>query len=504
MAAQEKPATRLSRRLILKTAGGLALGAAAGTAAFQLLRRRPPNIVFIISDALRADSIGRRVGGKTITPFLDAAAASGTVLENFLAPSSWTLPSVAAVVSSRNPMVTGRYYSESYAAGATTFAAELKKNGYDTIAIVKNPWLPARSADGKFLPTIVTHGFDYYDVGAAKLEENPFFEKGIGAPREFVAFPPPEMASAQVLEALSAARSRRGRRPFCVYLHYMNTHQPYSPAPRHLPMADTAAPPVEGMPDHLIYQVFYSRAKKRNFATPIPEEDRPLVARGRALYDAATASVDEAVEALSEGLEKLGELSNTIFIFTSDHGEEFAERGRCGHSVTLYNECIRVPLVMWGRGVPRGARSAALAGGVDLAPEILAAAGLEAREAFEGTGLGIFSERVPPEVASCTVAPTLPRELESVTMGLVRKDGLKLIVKQPPATAQDVSSQELYDLTSDPDELRNIADANSEKPALAARLRRYFAAAAMRPVREHMAVDNETLELLRSLGYHQD
>ncbi|MHC4711805.1 MAG: sulfatase family protein, partial [Planctomycetota bacterium] len=416
-------------------------------------------------------------------------------------PSSWTLPSVAGTVSSRNPIVTGRYYNESYAAGATTFAAELRKSGYFTAAVVKNPWLPARDAGGELLPTIVRYGFDHYEVGGAKLEENPFFAEGIGAPRELVSFAPAEAASTEVLDIIKAARAQGKRGPFCLYIHYMNTHQPYSPAARHLPIADAAAPGVEGIPDHLIYQVFFSRAKERDFAAPIPAEDVPLVERGRALYDAATASVDEAVGALSEGLRKAGELSNTVFLFTSDHGEEFAERGRCGHSVTLYQESIRVPLIVWGARVQRGLRIPALVSGVDMAPEITAAAGCEPVEDFEGAGLGLFTRGGAAEAVGCTVAPTLPGELETLTMSLVRGDGVKLILKCGAGGAKGDRTLELYDLKSDPDERRDLAGEGKETAGLAERLDRYFAAAAARPAMRRLSVDDETRELLRSLGY---
>jgi arylsulfatase A-like enzyme len=404
-------------------------------------------------------------------------------------------------MSSRNPVVTGEYYTESYAAGATTFAAELKKQGYFNFAIVKNPWLPAKDANKQLLPTVVTTGFDYYDVGGVTLADNPLHAQGIGAPREFLAFAPPENATEEAAVILRGARARGDRRPFLLYLHYMNTHQPYSPSARHMPIADASAAPSEAIPDHLIYRVLADRRDKRETLLPLPPEDVRLMARARALYDAATASVDAAVGRLHSRIEALGELENTVFIFTSDHGEEFGERGRCGHSVTLYQECVHVPLVVWGPGVPEGKRSSRLVRGIDTAPAVLRLAGLETPSEFEGGGFGLAGEPEPAEAVACTVAPTLPRKLETVTIGILEKSGRKFILKQPATGADGESRVELYDLANDPAEVNNRAGESSDVGAFEKRLGRYFALAATRGKGRKVELTEETEEALRSIGY---
>ncbi len=502
MSEQEAKTPESTRRTFIKAAGAVTATALAGAGAFSILARRRPNVVFIISDALRADRLGAAnpLGG-SLTPFLDEAARKGAVFTNCLAPSSWTLPSVAGMVSSRNPVVTGEYYTESYAAGAPTFAAELARAGYFTFSVVKNPWLPARRADRELMKSIVTKGFSRYELGSVRLDDNPFHAEGIGAPREVRAFDPPERVTDEAAEIFQKLRAGGDRRPFLLYLHYMNTHQPYTPSPAHTALADAAAPPVEAVPDHLIYQVLAARGRERDYALPIPTEELPMLRRAEALYNAATFSVDAAVARLVERIDDAGELENTIFIFTSDHGEEFGERGHCGHSITLYQECIHVPFVMWGAGVPAGFSSDRLLRGIDFAPGIVKLA-LGTREAdfaggtfFRSSGGGEHTEAI-----ACTVSPILPRMLDTVTLSIVESTGRKFIMRRPAAGKEGPTSVELYDLRTDPYEQRNLAGVASTE-RFEVRMRRYWEAAAARPAAERLTVDRETEEALRSLGY---
>ncbi|MCD6405712.1 MAG: sulfatase [Planctomycetes bacterium] len=501
MAQNKTRSGKPTRRRLLKVGGAAALGVLAGAGAFSLLKRPRPNIAFIICDALRADRPGMRGPSGSLTPFLDTVTGRGTVFADCIAPSSWTLPSVAGIMTSRNPVVTGSYYTESYASGATTFAEELRKAGYYTLAVVRNPWLPARTAAGELLPTVVRKGFDYYNVGKVKTADNPLHARGIGQAREFLAFPPAEDATDEVIRVLKAAKARGGRRPFCLYLHYMNTHEPYSPSPADRHVADSAAP-IEGVPDHLIYKVLRFRGEKRS-RNVLTEEDAPLLARAQALYDAALVSVDAAVARLAAYLEKTGEFENTIFIFTADHGEEFGEHGWFGHSITLYEECLHVPLIVWGPGVPRGARITRLVRGVDIAPGICRLAGVPAAVDFEGEALGfVRGDAGPKEAVACTVAPALPRKLKTVTLALRDAAGSKLILKRPAPGVEGPDVVRLFDLARDPGEQDNLAADAASVAALSSRLRKYVAAAARRPQQEPgRQPDEDAIRRLRSLGY---
>jgi len=490
---------KVSRRAIL--AAGAAAGAAAVGGAFflKVSRRRPKNLVLIMADALRQDRLGMKgPGGRSLTPFLDSAGLTGTVFTNCIAASSWTLPSVAAFFTSRVPVVAGQYYSEGFASDAITVTQALRSAGYDTLAVVKNPWLPARTATGELLPTVITRGFDYYDVRGFVMEPNPLFAQGIGQEKEFVSFPPAEEA---VDKAVSVLKARKGgdKRPFFLYLHLMNTHEPYSPSSAHRGLAD-AAPPVEGIPDHLLFKVIRHRGKTRG-AEMLSGEDAPIMARAKALYDAATASTDAAVARLAEYLEGVGAAEDTIFVFTADHGEEFGEHRWFGHAVTLYQEVLRVPLVMWGAGVASGLRVDTASSAIDVAPEMLRVARLPELGSAEGEALAAGAGLAAREAVSCTVFPALPQKLESVTVSLIDCEGRKVIRKRR-ADAPDKAELEVFDLNADPGETTNVAAGSAEAAAsITKRMDQYAANAARRPSVPALTLDDEARKQLKSVGY---
>lgn len=506
MAPPETSKPSPTRRRVLKTAAAATAAATAtliGAKTFHIMRThsRRPNFVFIISDALRADHLGLKFPAvDSLTPFVDSLAADGAVFENCLAPSSWTLPSVAGSMTSRHPIITTEFYGESYAHGATTFARELRENGYYTFAVVKNPWLPAMNANRELLPTVVRNGFDYYDVGRVNMKENPLHAKGIGQPREIESFPDAQDATAETIDLLRARSARRDARPFLLYLHYMNTHEPYSPSPQHLSLA-ADVPAIDGTPDHLIFKLLRARAEKRGENVLAPE-DSPLLARAEALYNAAAFSVDDAARRLADYLKASGEFDNTVFIFTSDHGEEFGEHGWFGHSITLYRECLHVPLVFSGPEIPRGARITRLARAVDVGPTICRLAGLPRPAQIEGVALDFAeSSKMPPDALACTVAPALPRKLETVTLAIQDHSGKKLITKFPAPGAEGEKKTLLFDLKKDPAE-QSPLDAPAEfASALAARLQKHVEIAARRPAGPKITLDPQTEEMLRSIGY---
>jgi arylsulfatase A-like enzyme len=111
-------------------------------------------------------------------------------------------------------------------------------------------------------------------------------------------------------------------------------------------------------------------------------------------YDAGIPFVDDQIARIDEALDRLGKKSDTIFVFTSDHGEEFMEHGGMGHGTTVYGELIRVPLVMRfpGRLEP-GKRITRLTQHVDLGPSLLAMAGVGPVEGF--TGIDLLREAAP-------------------------------------------------------------------------------------------------------------
>lgn len=486
------------RKIVLGGAGAVAL-AAAGAGTFSILRRRRPNIVLLVMDTFRQDRIG------PLTPFLVSAAARGTVCTNSVAASSWTFPSVAGLFTSRYPIVTGEEYNEGFANGAGTFVEALRASGYHTIAFVQNPWLKKRNNKDS-APTLCARGHEDYVFDPTEMEPNPLFAQGIGQKEEIAAWPLPSQAVDAGMKAIMRRRDKR--RPFFLYLHFMNNHEPYTPAPKDMSLAD-AAPPISGIPDHMIFKVIRLRAKQRG-VKGLAEEDAVLMARGEALYDASIPAPDEAIKRLADQLRAQDLYEDTIFAVTADHGEEFGEHNSCGHGGTLYQEAVCVPLIFWGPGIPTGNRIETLVSGVDVGPTLLSLAGLEAPDDIDGAaiplrGVGAFGARKITATEHPPGAPCAARKLTGVSISLI-EESRKLILTRPPDWAEDGEVSEFYDMTQDPAEMNNVANAPAHQlrmREMRTALSHYASNAMRRGVAAGIELDEETRNQLRSIGYFQ-
>src|SRR4029079_364673 len=105
------------------------------------------------------------------------------------------------------------------------------------------------------------------------------------------------------------------------------------------------------------------------------------------LYDAEVMSIDASLRALFKGLEDRHFLDNSIVVVLADHGEEFREHGLMGHHQTLYEEVLRVPLIVLVPGHASSVSVAPIVSVTDVAPTLLDLAGIPAPETFEGGSL---------------------------------------------------------------------------------------------------------------------
>src|SRR5207253_1353754 len=250
-------------------------------------------------------------------------------------------------------------------------------------------------------------------------------------------------------------RRNRGVR-FLAYLHYMDVHGPYDPpVPFHPPTPSGMRPQV-------------ARGDVERLQTEIRCGDSPLsddeIAHLQRLYDAGIRYWDGELGALLRGLEALGVRDSTLMIVTADHGEEFQDHGRLGHGSQLYDETLRVPLVVDGPGAARG-RVPELAQEIDLFPTVAAVLGVPPVRGLPGQNLRgprsprpVFSETRYGKAAGCK-----DTELRSV-----RTPEWKLI------HAPVLGRFDLYDLTHDPLERENRFGA-PEGSALAAELADWWA-----------------------------
>ena len=287
-----------------------------------------PNLVLIIVDTLRADFTTPYGFAQDTSPELAAWAQRGVLFERVLSQSSWTKMSVASLMTSLWPRSHGiREAQDGLAENAVTLAEVLRDAGYGTYGVQTNGWLHQSFG--------FHQGFDRY-----------MFPKAGGHPR----LGQPSLwphADRVVEEAVRLIDAHDRERPFFLYLHFMDVHE-------------YAAPP-----------------SFKRFGTD-----------SRGAYLAAIRWVDDAVERVREKLEAGGHLDRTVMLFGSDHGETFGEHGVHGHARNVLTPVVWVPLVVrLPFVVEPPVRVASQVRNVDVAPTLLALAGVEVPADFEGRSL---------------------------------------------------------------------------------------------------------------------
>ncbi|HZR80995.1 MAG TPA: sulfatase [Candidatus Binatia bacterium] len=415
----------------------------------------PPSLVLISVDTLRADHLGTYGYGRATSPNIDALARDGVVFEHAYAPSSWTLPSHASMLSGASPYrhgaVTQRHAIRS---DVTMLAERLHDRGYATAALVSAPFLGRRFGFAR--------GFDAYEQHAK--------------PRDAAGY------QSRVLEVVRGLP----REPFFLFVHYFDVHSPYDPEPEFNRFARDAATRDDARADRIgqrVQKMASSGVKAR------PEERDRLVD----LYDGEILQVDVKIRELIDAV-RARTRGRFVAVLTADHGEEFLEHGGLLHGKTLYDEVLHVPLVVTGEGVARGGRVGRQASLLDVAPTLLEFAGAPAIADVEGRSLAEVV-RSGESTAGGARDPgldllTLAND-GSVAMRGVRTPELKLIVD-----ALHDDRRELYDLRTDPRESTNVYADRAPVRAEGEILARVVESEAPLP-----PIKRATARRLRSLGY---
>ncbi len=394
-----------------------------------------PDVLLVVIDTLRADHLGAYGSVRPTSPRLDALASRGVVFENAWATAPWTLPSLMSIH-------TGLYPSDHrvendglrLADDVPTLAQALRAAGYETAAFVSHVYASA--------PFGFDRGFGTFeDFGISR----PGYRLEAGM----------EPNADEVTEAALEWLARPRRAPLFLFVHYFDPHWPYAPPAEYRDLFPSAY-------DGPLDATYDSISRFLDPAAPLPDGYGGYL---RARYDGEIRFVDDALGRLLDALAARARADRTWVIVTADHGEEFKDHGSMGHGRQLYEESIRVPLVIAppavrGRGGDRpagegaGRRVAYPVSGVDVMPTILDLAGSPA-EGAQPRGLSLL-----PVVRGD--APTGRRPLVSETIRLnayrkaLRLEPLKLI----HFMGEDRS--ELYDLDADRRETRDLAGSRPE------------------------------------------
>ncbi len=358
----------------------LALFAASGC--HSVPSEKPPHLILILVDNLRADHLGIYGYERRTSPQIDRLGARGVVFDNAMATSSWTKPSVGSLFTSRLPSEHNAVsFTRHLSPRLPTVAELLRQAGYLTVGVTGN-FIHVNERWG------FDRGFDRWNSISVKVDkEGELLWLYEPAPGTSVPLRAPH-ASEINREVLKRLPARAGD-PLFLYVHYMEPHSPFTPQSRHLEdlvgaVASGRAPIATN--DYLV--------RLARGAVEIDRAERQWLID---LYDAEIAGVDEALGELLDELAQRGFLDRAVIVVVSDHGEEFGDHGGWFHGLTLYRESLSIPLVIHDtRTAPAGPRRRGEPVDlIDVPTTLLALAGIPRPEGMRGRAL--LGERPLPK-----------------------------------------------------------------------------------------------------------
>ncbi len=399
-------------------------------------RSGAPNLMLIVIDTLRADHLSCDPAAPRATPNLAKWAARGTWFTRNYSQSSWTLPSIASISTSRMPAETGAVNVSEFKLEDRnlTLAETLSSLGYGTAMVTANRVISAGNG--------FDQGFDSFVSVKSRLRYS--------------------LGNAHRVNRETLDIIERASPPFFVFALYIDPHMPYL-----APWSDADYAGVLG-------QAFFSSAGAMldNFmSSSITGYRRPApwsVEANKRLYDGEVRYVDRALGELFEELEKRGLLENLVVVIASDHGEEFAEHGLTGHGTSLFEELIRVPLVVidFREEGQKVARWDGLTTNLDVAPTLLDLAGFPPAEGMLGKSLrpvmmGQYESR---ERAAFSELPEILHygELEEIHRPGLRDSYLRSMVREKKKLISHVNLKDkgvtisAFDLALDPSEVMDL------------------------------------------------
>jgi len=456
---------RIALFVALVVVAGLTL---ASTAALPGKPGPQPDILLITVDSLRADALGSYGSRRPTSPNLDAFAREAVVISDAIAQAPYTKASMASLMTGLLP-ATHKTYTVSKAAASIlkrggevkgpfevtdalpaelpTLAEELRASGYRTVGLNTNPNLVAAFGYDR--------GFDDYRfVGGGEVYSR---------------------APDVLREALDVLRAPRTR-PRFVWVHLMDTHNPYTPAEPYRSMFAVNGPP----------QII----AREDIDPAIRIEGSRDVRFYRARYDACVRELDNTLGSFFAALRQTGHWDRTAVVVTSDHGEEFYEHRHLGHNTNVFDAQVRIPLLMKIPGV-QPARLRMVAQLMDLYPTLIRL----------GTG------RAAPPNHGNDLSPALLSGRDTGRYAFTELPGRTWAVRTLDWKLMSWSGRcgRLYHLTTDPGETRDVA---LDEREVAGQLQRVMAATVSAEERDgrrvagrETPIDSRVLEQLRALGY---
>jgi choline-sulfatase len=438
----------------------------------QLLAARDPaadpgtpavrNVLIYLIDTLRADHLKPfNAATRVETPGLDQLVEQGSaVFTSAHTQENWTKPSVATLLTSLLPWEHHAVTTEAVVPASVELLPErLGALGFHTGAFIANGYVSDKFG--------FKQGWDSY---------RNYIREGRYSRAEFLA--------ADVLQWLD---KRPKKKPFFLYVHAIDPHVPYKPTAQFLSRYDPL--PYKGVVDFSTDATLLEKIKLG--AIKVNERDKQHL---EALYDSEISYHDLHFRAILAALEKRQLAQDTMIVVVADHGEEFWDHGSVGHGHSVYEELLRIPMVIRVPGVTTSPRQIHGSSGlVDIVPTVLDALGKPLPQGLSGRSLlpqlrGEHGDAPPVAVSG------FMDDWRTIVIG-----DLKLIQRSEKHFM-------VYDLAADPREQRDLGSA---RPVTARYLRAQLGLALARsqvvaskaPKAQKTKIDAQTEAQLRALGY---
>ena len=467
----------------------------------QLWDLGKPNVLLISFDTVSANHLSLYGYKRDTTPNLRKLAAEAVLYSHAIAPGDMTLVTHASLFTGLYPRRHKAHYDHpNYPDGRPldtkyqTLAEVLMENGYLTLSVASNY-------------AYLTHEFGM-DQGFAHCDykmpipifgkvETYYIRRGI---RDVIALFAPrptfdklyrnaEEINIEVVMLLDKLKNNNN--PFFMFVNYMDAHDPYlPPAP-----FDVTYP---GKNDEFTTKTFHQMTNKvmsldRKITTG---ELKHLLSQ----YDGALSYLDFHVGKLITRLKELDLYENTLIIIMSDHGEVFGERNLIGHAVSVYQDQVHVPLLIKYPNSMQKALVKDTVSIVDIMPTVLDVLDCEVHNELNGQSLLKIKPGAPRDIVSEHYTPGHLLEYGKRFRGEERaiySGSLKFI-------SSTTGKKELYDLSKDPKEKKNIYKTDRMFSELETKLNQWIKSIKPGPgVGKPSKLNEKTRNRLKALGYIQ-
>lgn len=422
--------------LILFFAGGI-LWAAGGRNEISPGAFRGYNVILVSFDALQAAHVSCLGYAIKTTPTIDGFIKEGFLFKSAYAQSSWTVPSTMSYFTSLYPSQHRVINKYSTYTKDEKVLSNLKKLSPDVVTLAQV------FKDNGY----VTGGF----TGDAGVGAVFGFAQGFDEYFEGPKFAGMDTSIPAALEWLKKNHTKK----FFMFLHGYDVHGQYDP-----PGGFTrvfVVPPYKGaLKGGKEEQAVIREEGLQKGPVPLTSED---VRFWRALYDEKIRDVDERFRVFIEELKKMGALDKTIIVLFSDHGTEFYEHKRFDHGLSLYEELIHVPLIIW---FPKAKSNVAVSDqvrAIDVMPTLLDLVGAETPEKAKKQMQGVsLIPLMQGKHMDLTAYSETDYRFYAHKRSIRTPEGLKFIY------SMDTETRELYDLKKDPGETDNLIE-KEKRPA---------------------------------------